>query len=80
MERYDTPAFTQGFIRFSCEVGYPKILLTDEGGQLIKACKDMKLKFRDMQSRLHLNMKVELETCPVGGHNMHGKVEGRYGI
>ena len=20
-------------------------------------------------------MKVELETCPVGGHNMHGKVE-----
>ena len=52
MERYDTPAFIQGFIRFSCEVGYPKILLTDEGGQLIKAGKDMKLKFRDMQSRL----------------------------
>ena len=39
MERYDTPAFIQGFIRFSCEVGYPKIFLTDEGGQLIKACK-----------------------------------------
>ena len=41
----------------------------------MKGCKTMILNYHDIQSRLHLEMNVELETCPVGGHNMHGKVE-----
>ena len=75
MEDYSTVSFIQAFIRFSCEVGYPKILLIDEGSQLVKGCEDMKLNYIDLQKRLHLEMNVEFETCPVGGHNMHGKVE-----
>ena len=75
MEDYSTTAFLQAFIRISCEVGYPKLILTDGGSQLVRGCETMKLNYQAVQRKLHLEMKVELETCPVGGHNMHGKVE-----
>ena len=75
MEDYSTSAFLLGFIRFSCSVGYPKMLLPDEGSQLVKGCKQMQLSFTDIKQRLHVEHGVEYETCPVGGHNMHGKVE-----
>ena len=41
MEDYSTPSFMLAFIRSSCNVGYPKILLPDEGSQLVKGCKNM---------------------------------------
>ena len=75
MEDYTTGAFLQAFIRFSCEVGYPKVLLTDEGSQIVKGVDTMLLSFTDLQNNLHLDMQVQLEICPVGGHNMHGRVE-----
>ena len=75
MEDYSTASFVQAFIRFSCEVGYPKIMLIDEGSQLVKGCQEMRLKFRDIQHQLHQNQRIQFEVCPVGGHNMHGKVE-----
>ena len=75
MENYSTSAFLLGFIRFSCSVGYPKMLLPDEGSQLVKGCKEMQLNFHDIRQRLSVEYGVEFETCPVGGHNMHGKVE-----
>ena len=75
MEDYSTSAFILGFIRFSCSVGYPKMLLPDEGSQLVRGCKQMQLRFTDIRQRLHVEYGVEFESCPVGGHNMHGKVE-----
>ena len=75
MEDYSTTTFIQVFRRFSCEVGYPKKLLPDEEIQLIKGCTSMKLDIRDTKSRLSQNVKIDFETCPFGGHNMHGKVE-----
>ena len=75
MEDYSTSAFLLGFIRFSCSVGYPKMLLPDEGSQLVKGCKQMQLSFTDIKQKLHVEYGVEYETCPVGGHNMHGKIE-----
>ena len=52
------------------------MLLPDEGSrQLGKGCESMKLSFRDIKQHLHYQMDVEFEVCPVGGHNMHGKVE-----
>lgn len=77
MEDYSTTAFIQSFTRFACDMGYPKRLLTDEGSQLIKGCNMLKLDFQDLKFRLHHDVKVDLDTCPVGGHNMHGKVERR---
>ena len=43
MEDYSTIAFIQSFVRFSCEVGYPKLLSVDEGCQLVKGYESMKL-------------------------------------
>ena len=77
MEDYSTTAFIQSFTRFACDVGYPKRVLADGGGQLIKGCESMLLSFEDLKSRLHKDVKVDLDVCPVGGHNMHGKVERR---
>ena len=75
MDNYDSNSFILAFTRFSCEVGYPKILLLDEGSQLIKGCKNMKLNFQDIRHQLNVNVNVEFELCPVGGHNMNGRVE-----
>ena len=75
MEDYSSISFIQAFTRFACEVGYPKKLLPDEGSQLLKGCSSMKLDIRDIKSKLQTNVTVDFEVCPVGGHNMHGKVE-----
>ena len=75
MEDYSNEAFIQSFIRFSCEVGYPTKLFIDSASQLIKGCTNMKLIFKDLQYKLHKDVSVEFELCPIGGHNMNGKVE-----
>ena len=75
MEDYSASGFLQAFIRFSCETGYPKILVSDDGSQLVKGYGDMKITFTDLKSKLHIDMGVEFELSPVGGHNVTGKVE-----
>ena len=75
MDSYDSNSFILAFTRILCEVGYPKILLLDEDSQLIKECKNMKLNFQDIRHQLHDNVNVEFQLCPVGGHNMNGRVE-----
>ena len=75
MERYDTSSFLQAFMRFCCEVGYPKRVLIDEGGQLVKGCESVRLDIQDLKFQLHKDAGVQMSVCPVGGHNMHGRVE-----
>ena len=75
MEDYSTDAFIQTFTRLACDVGYPKLLLTDEGSQLVKGCESMELNFRDIRNRLFVSSNVQFDTCPVSGHFMHGRVE-----
>ena len=75
MEDYSSTSFIQAFTRFACEVGNPKKLFPDERSQLMEGCSTMKLDICDIKSRLQSNLNVELEVCPVGGHNMYGKVE-----
>ena len=75
MEDYSTNSFILAFIRFSCKVGYPKKLMPDAGSQLIKGCEIMTLKFCDIRHKLHTEYGVDFQTCPVGAHYMHGKVE-----
>ena len=73
-EDYSISSFILAFIRFSCKVGYPKKLLPDAGSQLVKGWQTMKIKFSALSNKLH-ESGVDLETCPVGAHYMHGKVE-----
>ena len=35
----------------------------------------MKLNVKDIKNQLNQQKNIELETCPVGWHNMHGRVE-----
>ena len=60
-------------MRFSCQFGYP--FKIDEGGQLVKGCQTMKFDLNDIKQQLHRDVGLEFQTCPVGGHNMHGRVE-----
>ena len=75
MEDYSTSSFILAFVRFSCKVGYPKKLMPDAGSQLVKGCQCMTGRFSDVKHKLHLEYGVAFETCPVGAHYMHGKVE-----
>ena len=61
MEDYSSSLFLQCFIRLSCEVGYPKKLLPDEGIQLIAGCDSMKIDFQDTKFQLHQQMNVDYE-------------------
>ena len=75
MEDYSSSSFLQCFIRLSCEVGYPRKLLPDEGSQLINGCGSMKIYFQDARFQLHQQMNVDYEQCPTAAHHMPGKVE-----
>ena len=50
-------------------------MFCDSGSQLVKGCDNMKFNFNDLQFQLHKRVAVEFTICPVGGHNMNGKVE-----
>ena len=75
MDDYSTIAFVFAFVRFSCQRGYPWKLLPDYGSQLLKACRDSTLSFTDIRQELCTEYGVKFETCPVGAHHVHGKVE-----
>ena len=51
------------------------MILPDEGSQLIKGCSNMTLNIRNIRNTLSTEYGVEFATCPVGGHNVHGRVE-----
>ena len=75
MEDYSASSFMQSFIRFSCDNGYPKILVSDEGSQLLKGYDDMRISYTDLRNKLHALASVEYDVVPTGGHNMTGRVE-----
>ena len=49
--------------------------MPDEGSQLIKGYKTMKLEYFDIKHKLHREYGIEFETCSPGAHYMHGKFE-----
>ncbi|XP_066927799.1 uncharacterized protein [Clytia hemisphaerica] len=75
MDDYSSTAFIQSFTRFASRYGFPNQVYCDEGTQLVKGSKDMRFNFKDIQSKLHKDHHVTFQTCPVGAHNMNGKVE-----
>ena len=75
LKDYSTSGFLLAFTRFACEVGYPKLMMIDEGSQLVKGCESIEFSFRDAQHQLSKESNVEFDCCPVGGHNVNGRVE-----
>ena len=43
--------------------------------ELVIGCESMELNFEDLKYQLDVDSSIEFNTCPVDGHNMHGKVE-----
>ena len=75
MENYTADAFLLAFIRFACRFRYPKMVLPDEGSQLIKGCQNMIISPSDIRHKLGIEYGIEVKICPVGAHYVHGKVE-----
>ena len=75
MENYTADAFVMAFVRFSCRFGYPKLLMPDEGSQLVNGCENMIISFSDIHHQVEVQHGVTFETCPVNAHYVHGKVE-----
>jgi len=75
MDDYSSPAFFQAFTRFACDAGYPKSVFVDRGSQILKTYNNAKINFQDTKYKLHYDVDVEFELCPVNGHNYNGKVE-----
>ena len=75
MDDYSTDSFIMGFIRFSCQFGYPRYLLPDSGSQLVKGCEDMEYSYTDTKQILSVEYNIDFIPCPVGAHYIHGKVE-----
>ena len=66
LEDSSTPAFLLAYTRFSCEFGYPKVLLIDAGSQLVIGCESMRYDFRDAQNQMNQERNVEFQKVPVG--------------
>ena len=74
-EMKDTTAMLEAFIRLSCEVGYPKYVMCDKESSLLAALSEAQVNLRDLSHKLYNEHGVLFETCAVGGHDQHGKVE-----
>ena len=75
MEDYSAASFVQGYNRFSCNNGHVRLLLVDEGKNVESGGREMDIDWVDVKYQLHVNKRVTVETCPVGDHHQHGKVE-----
>ena len=74
-EMKDTCSMLEAFIRLSCEYGYPKYICCDQESSLLPVMREVKVNLRDLSHRLYSEHGVVFETCAVGGHDTHGKVE-----
>ena len=75
IELSDHSGVLDGITRLAAEVGYPKYLMVDQDGPVMKGLRDAKVNMRDLQHRLYTEHGILFTTCPVGGHNVHGHVE-----
>ena len=75
MESYSSGSFIAAFIRFVSHNGYPKMILPDQGKNIESPLQNVEIDWIDIKGRLHHSYGVEVETCGVGGHHQHGKVE-----
>ena len=74
-EMKDTAAMMEAFIRLACEVGYPKYVMCDKESSLLAAAREVNINLRNLSHQLYTEHGIVFETCPVGGHDQHGKVE-----
>ena len=75
MEFYSSGSFVAALIRFASRNGYPKVMLPDQGSNIENAIHNVEIDWIDVKGSLHKSHGIDLQTCGVGGHHQHGKVE-----
>ena len=61
MQSYATDSFLSAYTRFVSKHGHPEKLLIDEGGQLLKASREMQISIADVLSTLESRYRVGVE-------------------
>ena len=64
-----------GITRLGCEVGMPKLILTDQDSGIIKALEESEVSLKDLQLVVYKEKGIVFRTAPVSGHNYHGLCE-----
>ena len=64
-----------GITRLGCEVGMPKLILTDQDSGIIKALEESEVSLKDLQLVVYKEKGIMFRTAPVSGHNYHGLCE-----
>ena len=75
VELSDHSGILDGLTRLAAEVGFPKFLMIDQDGAVMKGLRDAAVNLRNLQHQIYSESGVIFTTCPVGGHNFHGHVE-----
>ena len=75
VETKDVGGISCALTRLGCEIGMPKLFLTDKDSGIMATLKGVKLELLDVKLRINKEHGVRFETCPVAGHNAHGLVE-----
>ena len=74
-EMKDTASMLEAVIRLACECGYSKYFAVDQESSILAALREIKVDLRDLAHQIYSENGTILETCAVGGHDSHGKVE-----
>ena len=75
VETKDVGGISCALTRLGCEIGMPKLFLTDKDSGIMATLKEVRLELLDVKLRINKEHGVRFETCPVAGHNAHGLVE-----
>ena len=75
VELSDHSGILDGVTRLAAEVGFPKYLMVDQDGAIMKGLREAKVNMRNLQHKMYSEHGIIFTTCPVGGHNVHGHVE-----
>ena len=71
IENKSADGIIDGITRMGCEVGMPKVILTDQDSGIIKALNESEVSLKDLQLVLYKEKGIVFRTAPVSGHNYH---------
>ena len=75
IELSDNSGIIDGVTRLAADFGFPKYLMVDQDGAIMKALHVAEVNMADLQHKLYSEYGIVFTTCPVGVHSAHGHVE-----
>ena len=75
MECRSSVAVCCSLTRLGYEVGFPTHFLVDQDSALLKVLSEAEINLMDAQYAIKKAVRIDFNTCPVGGHYYHGLVK-----